>query len=89
MVVLFGGLGAVLLVLAFRRIPAAWQSGLALGCYWLVLNLALDLLVLVPLSGMSIKMYVYDIGLRYLLIPIMSTAMGVAVSDAASRGSPS
>ncbi len=88
MVVLFGGLGAALLVLAFRRIAPSLQSGLALGCYWLALNLALDLLVLVPMSGMTIGMYFYDIGLRYLLIPIMSTAMGVAVRDAASSNSP-
>jgi len=85
MVVVSGGLGAALLVLAFRRVQSSWQTGLALGCYWLLLNLALDLLVLLPLTGMTVKTYFYDIGLRYLLIPIMSTAMGTAAGEAASK----
>ncbi|MBI4723630.1 MAG: hypothetical protein HY765_00985 [Rhodomicrobium sp.] len=85
MVVIGGGLGAALLVLAFRRVPASWQTGLALGCYWLFLNLALDLLVLVAIIGMPVITYFYDIGLRYLLIPILSTAMGITVQEAAER----
>jgi hypothetical protein len=85
MVVVSGGFGAALLVLAFRRVLPSWRTGLALGCYWLFLNLALDLLVLVPLTGMTIKTYFYDIGLRYLLIPIVSTAMGAAAAEASSK----
>jgi hypothetical protein len=85
MVVVGGGFAVVLLVLAFRRMRLSWQSGLALGCYWLVLNLLLDLLVLVPLVGMPIGLYFEDIGLRYLLIPIISTAMASAATQAGSR----
>jgi hypothetical protein len=33
--------------------------------------------VLVPLTGMSVKTYFYDIGLRYPLNPIAATAMGM------------
>jgi hypothetical protein len=77
MVVLFGGLGTALLVIAFRRIVPSTRSGLALGCYWLVINLVLDLLILVQLIRMPFVTYLYDIGLRYLLIPIISTAIGV------------
>ncbi|MGA2792125.1 MAG: hypothetical protein ABSE69_01110 [Roseiarcus sp.] len=80
MVVVFGGFGTALLVIAFRRIPPTQRSGLALGCYWLAINLLLDLTVLVPLAKMSIVLYFYDIGLRYLLIPIISTAMGIVGS---------
>jgi len=65
---------------ACRRIPPTQRSGLALGCYWLAINLLLDLTVLVPLAKMSIVLYLYDIGLRYLLIPIISTAMGIVGS---------
>jgi hypothetical protein len=81
MVVIFGGLGVGLLVVAFRRIPPSPRSGLALGCYWLAINLVLDLLVLVPFVQMPVVSYFYDIGLRYLLIPIVGTAMGVVGSQ--------
>ena len=88
MVVVFGGVGTGLLVLTFRGIKPTWRSGLALGCYWLVINLVLDLVVLVPLMGVSVRDYVYDIGLRYLLIPIIATAMGAAAERAASDARP-
>jgi hypothetical protein len=42
------------LPLAFRRMRVSWGFGLALGCYWLALNVLLDLLVLVPLVGVPI-----------------------------------
>jgi hypothetical protein len=77
MIVVFGGLGTALLVIAFRRIVPSTRSGLALGCYWLVINLLLDLLLLVPLIRVPIVAYLYDIGLRYLLIPFISTAIGM------------
>jgi hypothetical protein len=76
MVVVFGGLGAVLLVAAFRRCPPTIMNGLILGLSWLLINIALDLVILVPMAKLPIGQYFYDIGLRYLLIPIMSTAMG-------------
>ncbi|HXZ15844.1 MAG TPA: hypothetical protein VEH77_07740 [Roseiarcus sp.] len=87
MVVVFGGLGTWFLVLAFRGVTPAWRSGLALGLYWLAINLALDLIVLAPLTGMPVVAYVYDIGLRYLLIPIIATAMGAAAERAAREPS--
>jgi hypothetical protein len=84
MVVVFGGLGTALLVAAFRRVEPTWRSGVALGCYWLAINLILDLVVLIPMVGTPVRDYVYDIGLRYLLIPIIATAMG-AIAERAAR----
>ncbi len=78
MVVVGGGVGVALLLKAFGRVPASMNSGLIIGCYWLALNLVLDLVVLVPMSGMSMTEYFYDIGLRYLLLPIIATGMGMA-----------
>jgi hypothetical protein len=86
MVVVFGGLGTALLVAAFRRVTPTLRSGLALGCYWLAINLILDLVVLAPLAGMSARDYFYDIGLRYLLIPIIAGAIGVVAESA--QGQP-
>ena len=84
MVVAGGGIGVGLLVLAFQRIEASLWPGVVIGCYWLALNLIFDLLVLVPMSGMRISDYFYDIGLRYLLLPMVAGAMGV-VADQANR----
>lgn len=81
MVVIGGGIGIGLLVLAFRRVQPILWSGLVIGFYWLAMNLILDLLVLLPMSGMGFADYVYDIGLRYLLLPIMATAMGVVAQQ--------
>lgn len=84
MVVVFGGFGTVLLVLAFRRLTPSARTGLVLGCYWLLINVVLDLAILVPLIGMPVVTYFYDIGLRYLLIPIISTALGVVAEHPSS-----
>ena len=80
MVIVGGVSGAGLLVAAFRRIDASPASGLALGCYWLAINLVLDLAVLVALMNMPLVLYLTDIGLRYLLIPVISTSMGLVAA---------
>lgn len=87
MVVVFGGFGAYLLVRAFRIVPATLSSGLRIGFGWLALNLLLDIAVLMPLVGMPLGTYLMDIGLRYALIPIMASAMGL-VAERASAGKP-
>ena len=77
MVVVGGGTATALLVMAFRHVVPTARSGLALGCYWLLINLALDIAILVPMGKMTIAGYLADIGLRYLLIPIVSTGIGL------------
>jgi hypothetical protein len=78
MVVIGGGIGVLLLVRAFRRVPPTLANGIAIGCYWLVLNLVLDLVILVPMSGRGVGDYFMDIGLRYLLLPIFAAGIGAA-----------
>ena len=56
------------------------SSGAVIRCYWLMLNLVLDLVVLVPMSGMQVTEYFFDIGIRYLLLPIIACAMGLVAS---------
>lgn len=85
MVVAGGGIGVALLVLAFRRVDASLWSGVAIGCYWLALNLILDLLILVPMSGRGFAEYFYDIGLRYFLLPMIAAAMGAVAQQEAHR----
>jgi hypothetical protein len=87
MIVIFGSLVAALLVVAFRRVEATIPSGFALGTYWFVINVAFDLAVLVPLIRVPIRAYIYDIGLRYPLIPVIGAAMG-AVAERARKEHP-
>ena len=85
MIVVFGGAGVALLAAAFRHVPPSPRSGLLLGLYWLAINLVLDLVVLVPLANMQFVPYLHDIGLRYLLIPIIAVGMGIVAARAAAR----
>lgn len=77
MVVLGGGIGTALLAIAFRQVTPTLRSGLALGLLWLCINLALDIVVLVPMMKVSVTTYVQDVGLRYLLIPIIAAGIGL------------
>jgi hypothetical protein len=76
MVVVGGASGAALLVTAFRKVVPSLALGVALGFYWFAINIALDLATLVALMHMNAGLYVIDIGLRYLMLPIMAGAMG-------------
>ncbi|RZN43450.1 MAG: hypothetical protein EFT35_01280 [Methanophagales archaeon ANME-1-THS] len=69
--------GATLLVLYFKGIERNYlYKGVKVGLVWFALNISMDLVVLVPMSGMSIGSYFAEIGLRYLIIPTMSIAIG-------------
>lgn len=85
MVVIGGGTGCALLVLAFRRFRPTFASGLALGCLWLAINLVLDLLILVPLAKMTVPGYLQDIGLQYLLMPIIAASIGAVAERSPSH----
>ena len=75
MVVIGSGVGLTLLVWIFFRLPMVRGGGLAIGVYWLLINWALDILVLVPMSGSDIGTWFIDTGLRYLTIPMMAVAL--------------
>ena len=77
MVLTGGASGAVLLIAAFRNVTPNVRSGIALGFYWLGINIALDLGTLVAVMHMDVNLYFIDIGLRYVMLPIMAAAMGV------------
>lgn len=76
MVVIGGGVGTALLLVALRTTRPTLRSGLALGLLWLAINLLLDIAILVPMSGTTVAVYLQDIGLRYLLLPIVAAALG-------------
>jgi uncharacterized membrane protein YpjA len=77
MIVLFSILGAVLLIVYFRGITKNYlKEGIVVGFVWLAINWILDFVILLPLAKMDILTYFVQIGLRYLMIPTMSIAMG-------------
>lgn len=74
--------GAFLLVSYFKTIDAGYvREGLYVGVTWFTINILLDVLVLIPMSGMSFAEYIFGIGLRYLVIPVMSIMLGCVLSN--------
>jgi hypothetical protein len=80
MILIGASLGGVLLFRLFQEFPPSLKSGIAIGSFWLLVNILLDLSILVPMTKMNLGEYFSEIGLRYLLIPIMAGAMGAVGS---------
>ncbi len=75
--------GAILLVLYFRVLEKDYlKEGIVVGLAFFAINILLDLVVLIPMSGMSIGDYLTQIGLRYLVLPVMSIAIGYVADNA-------
>jgi hypothetical protein len=57
-----------------------WRFGLVVGLAWLAISLALDLALFVggPMA-MGLGAYLQDIGLTYLIFPIVTTGIGIAL----------
>ena len=71
----------VLLALAyFRRVPQPTaKEGLLLGLLWLAISVLIDLpLMLGPPINYSPQEYVADIGVTYLMMPVITAGIGAA-----------
>jgi uncharacterized membrane protein YpjA len=74
--------GAILLISYFKKINIAYlKEGIYVGFTWFVINILLDLLFLIPMTGMAISDYFFQIGFRYLVMPVMSIMVGVALEN--------
>jgi hypothetical protein len=77
LVVTMTAVGMVFTVRVFDSVRSNYvDTGIRTGLVWIVLNWALDLIVLVGLMKTPIGMYIMDVGLRYLAIPIMTAGCG-------------
>jgi len=77
---------AILIVWCFRPVEKNFtHEAIVTGFVWLFANWILDLIVLVGLLGMALPDYATQIGLRYLVIPVMVIAAGVVVDEAVKR----
>ena len=86
MPVVLAALAAPLALRYFRSVEARFvQEGLRLGMVWLLVNVAVDLPLMLSPSPMQMtpSEYAGDIGLTYLLFPIITTAVGAARALAA------
>lgn len=80
-------LALTITLLAFdhlRRIPAdPAMAGLITGLVWMAISIVIDLpLMLSPFIGMSLGEYVADIGVTYLMMPVITTGIGAAFAGA-------
>ncbi len=77
MIVVSVAVGSFLLVRYFSRVLSHFvREGIVVGALWLVLNIVLDILVLLPMSHLSFGDYLSQIGIRYVSMPILSIAFG-------------
>ncbi|MFA5248090.1 MAG: hypothetical protein WC415_02485 [Patescibacteria group bacterium] len=67
---------AFLIIKYFKIVDKNYvKEGLLLGFLWMVMNLVLDMVTLVPM-GKAIGDYLPQIGLGYLMIPAMTILAG-------------
>ena len=82
MIVVGCSFASYLLISYFKRIDTGFlREGILVGAVWFAVSVLLDLLILIPMSGMSIPNYFAQIGLRYLAMPAMSIAVGTALAN--------
>lgn len=82
MIVVGSTSAAFLLISYFKKIVTSYlKEGIIVGLTWFGINILLDLLVLIPMSGMSVTDYFTQIGLRYLVIPVMSIMVGASLAN--------
>lgn len=73
---------AYLLISYFKKIHADFfREGIVAGVVWFAVSILLDLLILIPMSGMTIPDYFAQIGLRYIAIPAMCVAVGTTLAN--------
>lgn len=54
------------------------KEGILIGIIWFIINIAIDLFMFLPPSPMQLSLadYMMDIGLTYVIIPVITTGMG-------------
>ena len=79
---------AILMVRLFRTIGRDYiREAIITGIVWLLANWVLDLIMLVGLLGMTLPEYATQIGLRYLVIPVMVIVAGIVAEKTVKKKS--
>jgi hypothetical protein len=86
MVVTGSVIAAVLIIWFFAIVKTSYtREAVITGIFWLILNWALDLVVLVGLLGIAPADYMTRIGLSYFVIPAMVIATGIVADKASGK----
>lgn len=61
------------------------KEGFIIGAVWFILNIAIDLILFLPPSPMQMTLtnYMMDIGITYLMIPVITIGMGYMADNKA------
>ena len=71
-----------LLIFYFKNIKTDYfKEGFIVGFIWFSINILLDLVILIPMSRMSIPDYFMQIGIRYFVIPAMCITVGAVLRN--------
>ena len=74
--------GSYLLVRYFKGVHnQPIKEGIIVGLVWLIMNLVLDVIILLPMSKIGIDEYISRIGISYLSIFLMSVMAGYVVKN--------
>ena len=80
--------GVLCLIQSFKRVNESYlEEGVKIGLIWLLMNIILDLIFLLPLGKLTITDYFTQIGIRYINIPIISIGMGYLIKVIQKRPS--
>ena len=73
---------ALLIVHYFKKLKSDYlKTGIILGLIWLLVNLFMDIIILLPMSGMAMDTYFIEIGIRYIVIPVMCVMAGMVLEN--------
>jgi hypothetical protein len=63
------------------------KEGLLIGISWYIINIALDLFMFMPASPMQMSFvdYMMDIGLTYVIIPVITMGMGFMAHNKSTK----
>jgi hypothetical protein len=61
------------------------KEGVVIGVVWFIINIAIDLVLFLPPSPMQMSFtnYMMDIGITYLMIPVITIGLGVMAENKA------
>jgi uncharacterized membrane protein YpjA len=69
--------GCYLLFRYFKFVDGDFiKNGIIVGLSWLVLNILLDSIILIPMMKSTFPVYFMSIGMGYIAIPVISITMG-------------
>ena len=73
----------------FKLLPGNYlRQGLGVGLTWMLLSLGLDSLILLPIMKTGFLKYYSSIGLRYWVIPLISSCLGYNLEQVAAKSNP-